>query len=180
MEIIAKLQGSVSYQKECSLGSTNTTRTGSDTFRTSLFGYLPRCFHLKRKCISGMSSAEDADTVASFRRIFAYPFDCATLQEAHTAVRTAHVFDQPIVKDSSPTYTAPCVRSNHGSCSVCRIMAGSAARRPAKPWMRALSQLSGVNSLSSPSVDDGDDAIRRAFFNTAPTVRYNSALCWHA
>ena len=161
-------------------GSTNTTRTGSDTFRTSLFGFLPRCFHLKRKCISGMSSAEDADTVASFRRIFAYPFDCATLQEAHTAVRTAHVFDQPIVKDYSPTYTAPCVRSNHGSCSVCRIMAGSAARRPAKPWMRALSQLSGVNSLSSPSVDDGDDAIRRAFFNTVPTVRYNSALCWHA
>jgi hypothetical protein len=140
----------------------------------------PTVFPSQEKVLSGMSSAEDADTVASFRRIFAYPFDCATLQEAHTAVRTAHVFDQPIVKDSSPTYTAPCVRSNHGSCSVCRIMAGSAARRPAKPWMRALSQLSGVNSLSSPSVDDGDDAIRRAFFNTVPTVRYNSALCWHA
>lgn len=148
--------------------------------RNSLFGYVYTVDPSSRVQSRHMSSAEDADTVASFRRIFAYPFDCATLQEAHTAVRTAHVFDQPIVKDSSPTYTAPCVRSNHASRSVCRIMAGSAARRPAKPWMRALSRLSGVNSSSSPSVDDGDDAIRRAFFNTAPTVGYNSALCWHA
>ena len=33
----------------------------------------------------------------------------------------------------------------------------------------------GVNA-----VHDVDDAIRRAFFNTVPTVRYNTALCWHA
>ena len=74
-------------------------------------------------------TAATHDATASFRRFFTYPFDCATLQEAHAAVRATRVpenhcwFSPPIDAEHlfALRITAQCVQE-HGwqSCTSSR------------------------------------------------------------